>query len=158
MDIHPTDIIINIINILVLFVLLRVILWKPVHKFTSARAESIREAVDGAEQAKQEALALKDEYKKSIDGLEAEGRVLLRESHIKAEEEAKSIVAEAKEQAQTIIADARVKIEGEKSVAVARARDEVAQLATNMAAHILKRAVTAADSAAAAEDFFNESR
>lgn len=158
MDIHPTDLALHIINIIVLFVLLRLILWKPIYRFLEARTESVRESLETAEQTRAEALALKDEYQRSLDGLEAQGRELLRSSHVRAEEEAGEILAEAKRHADSMLADARVKIESEKAIAVARARDEVAQLATDMAARILRREVTPHDNVSAAEDFFAESR
>jgi F0F1-type ATP synthase membrane subunit b/b' len=50
------------------------------------------------------------------------------------------------------------KIEGEKARAVAEARTEVALLATEIAARILKREVSAVDNKAVAEDFFREMR
>ena len=157
-DIHPSDIALNVINIVVLFVLLRLILWKPLHRFLSARAASVQETLDNAEKAQEEALALKETYQQNLDGLETEGRELLRASHIQAEEEVKEILAQAKTQAEGILAEARVKIESEKAIAVARARDDVAQLATDMAARILKREVTVSDNVSAADDFFDESR
>ena len=158
MDIHPTDIIVNIVHILVLFALLRLILWKPLYRFLSARTETVRKTLDSAEQAKRDAQKLKNEYEQKLEGLGEEGRALLRDNHIQAEEEAKRILAEANAKAETIIRDARVKIEAEKADAVAGAREEVAQLATDIAARILKREVSVSDTVAVTEDFFREMR
>ena len=51
MEIHPADILINVINIAVLFILLRLILWKPVNSFLSARAQRVSQELENAEKA-----------------------------------------------------------------------------------------------------------
>ena len=42
MDIHPVDIVIHILNIIVLFFVLRILLYKPVKKFMQAREDRIK--------------------------------------------------------------------------------------------------------------------
>ena len=42
MDIHPVDIVIHIVNIVVLFVVLRILLYKPVKKFMQAREDRLK--------------------------------------------------------------------------------------------------------------------
>ena len=57
-----------------------------------------------------------------------------------------------------MLREARRRIEDEKQQAIIGARHEVAELATLMAAKVLRREVSLADSTNAAEDFFNETR
>ncbi|SHH78485.1 F-type H+-transporting ATPase subunit b [Sporobacter termitidis DSM 10068] len=152
----PSDILIHIINILVLFVLLRVILFKPVTKFLAARTERIAGELKDAEAKNAEALEMKAAYEKRIETYEEEGHEIIRASQVKASEEATAIVKDARGQAEKIIADAHQRIAGEKAQAVAEARTEVALLATEIAARILKREVSAVDNKAVAEDFFRE--
>lgn len=158
MDIHPLDIVLIIVHIVILFFLLRLLIWKPLYRFMQQRAASVQETLDSAKQTKEDAEQLKENYLQKLDGLEAEGRKILRDSHVRAEEEAGEVLSDARRQAQSVLDEARIKIESEKSIAVARARDEVAQLATDMAARILRREVSPGDNKVAAEDFFNESR
>ena len=154
MDIHPVDILIYVINIAVLFMLLRWILWKPVGRFLSARTARVRAELDKAEKARLEADALKKEYEEGLAGIEAKGRDMMRESQIKASEEAEEILNEARENAKAMIAEARERIAEEKDRAIENAHREVAQLATDMAARILKREVVPDDSMSAVNDFF----
>ena len=158
MDLHPVDILINIINIVVLFFLLRLILWKPINRFLSERAQNVCAKLDDAEKVRLEAEALKQEYASNLEGIEAHGRDLMRESQIKASEEAAEILNEAHEKAKHMISEARERIAEEKERAVDNARREVAELATDMASRILKREVLPGDSASAVEDFFRETR
>ena len=158
MDLHPVDILIHIINILVLFALLRFILWKPVNRFLSEREQRVKAKHDEADKTLLDAEALKQEYAANLDGIEAKGRDMMRESEIKATEEAEEILSEAHEKAKEMIDEARDRIADEKKRAVDNARREIAELATDMAERILKREVLPGDSMSAVEDFFRETR
>ena len=151
-----SDILIHIINIVVLFILLRMILIKPISKFLSARAERIAGDLKDAETKKAEAFELKSQYDKHMETVDAEGREIIRESQLKASDEASAITREARAQAEKIMTEARAKIESERVKAVAQARTEVALLATEIAARILKREVSTVDNRTVAEDFFRE--
>ena len=158
LDLHPADILINVINIAVLFILLRLILWKPVYRMLSEREEHVRKELEDTEKARLDADALKQEYAENLAGIEAQGRDMMRESQIKASEEAEEILGNAREKSKTMIIEARERIAEEKERAIDNARREVAQLATDMAARILKREVIPDDSISAVEDFFSETR
>ena len=158
MDLHPLDILIYIINIAVLFILLRLILWKPVNRFLSARTERVLSELKDAEKTRLEAEALKQEYAGNLADIEAQGRAMMRDSQIKASEEAEEILRDAREKAKAMLIEARERIAEEKERAVDNARREVAQLATDMAARILKREVLPDDNMSAVDDFFGETQ
>ena len=156
MDFHPVDILISLINIAVLFILLRLILWKHINRFLSTRAGRVRAEYEDIEKRRGEADALKAEYEKKIEAIEAHGRDLIRESKIKASEEAEEIIEDAREKARLMVIDARERIEEEKERAVVNAQHEIAQLATDMAARVLRREVSPDDSINAVDHFFND--
>ena len=156
MDLHPVDILIYVINIVVLFILLRLILWKPISRFLSARAERVASEIDDAQKARLEAEALGLEYADSLAGIEAKGRDMMRESQVNAAKEAEEILTEAREKASAMIVDARERIAEEKDHAIDDAHREIARLATDLAELILKREVVPSDSMSAAEDFFQQ--
>ena len=155
MDFHPIDIVISLINIAVLFLLLRLILWKHVNRFLAARAKRVRSELDDVEKRRNEVDALKLEYEEKIDGIEAQGRDLMRESEIKASVEAEEILSDARDKARVMMLEARDRIAEEKERAIVSAHHEVAQLATDMAARILKREVSPDDTKTAVDDFFS---
>ena len=158
MDLHPADILIYMINIAVLFILLRWILWKPVGRFLSERSARVRSELDTAEKTRLDAEALKEEYADNLAGIEARSRDMLRESQIKASEDAEEILIDAREKAKIMIAEARERIAEEKERAIDSTRREVAQLATDMASRILKREVVPGDNESAVDDFFSDTR
>ena len=158
MEFHPIDIVISLINIAVLSVLLRLILWKHINRFLAERAGRVRSELEDVEKRRRDVDALKHEYEEKIESIEASGRDLMRESQIKASEEAEEILGDAREKARVMLHDARERIAEEKERAIVNARHEVAQLATDMAARILKREVSPDDSKSAVDDFFRETR
>ena len=156
MDFHPEDVIISLINIIVLFVLLRLILWKHVIRFLAEREKRVRGEMDDAEKARLEAEALQDEFDKKLGDIKERERDLMRESQLKANEESDRILKETRDKAKEMISDAELRIAGEKEQALEEAHEEIAQIATKMAARILDREVSAEDNANAAEGFFNK--
>ena len=151
----PVDILIHCLNIVVLFVLLRLILWKPVSKFLTARAERVQGELDEAANVREEAETMKSQYESNIGDLEERGREILRESQIRAGEQAEEITAGAKKQAEKMMGEARELIDAERRNAVVAARHEIAQLATEMASHILGREVSVDDNLSVAREFFS---
>ena len=158
MDFHPVDVLISIINIAVLFILLRLILWKYVNRFLTAREDRVRAEREDLEKRRLDAEALRHEYEEKIEDIEARGRDLMRESQIKASDEAEEILNEAREKARVMLLEARGRIEDEKSRAVESAQVEMAQIATDMAARILRREVSAEDSRSAVAHFFEDTK
>ncbi|MCL2663732.1 MAG: ATP synthase F0 subunit B [Oscillospiraceae bacterium] len=154
MDFHPQDVIISLINIVVLFVLLRLILWKHVVRFLSEREGRVRREKDDAEQKRLDAEALHDEYDKKIGEIEEHGRELMRDNQAKANAEADRIIKETHEKARVIIDEAEARIVEEKDLALENSREEITQLATEMASRILAREVSADDNKSVVDEFF----
>ena len=150
------DILISVINIAVLFILLRLILWKHISRFLAARSERITSELENVEKLRQDAEGLRKEYEVKMEDIELKGREIMRESQIKASEEEIEIISEAREKAQDMLNEARDRIAEERERAVISARHEIAQLATDMAARILRREVSEDDTKTAVEDFFRE--
>ena len=48
MELYPIDIAIHLVNIIVLYILLRLLLWKPVRKFMAAREARVQADMDRA--------------------------------------------------------------------------------------------------------------
>ena len=154
MEFHPADVVISLINVTVLFILLRLILWKHVIRLLAGREKRVKEELEQAEQRRLEAETLHCEYNDQLGQLEERGREIVRESQLKAIEESDRILTETQDKASELIRDARTRIDMEKDQAFKDAQLEVTLLATDMAAKILKREVSATDSANAVDDFF----
>ena len=154
MDIHPEDVIISLINITVLFILLRLILWKHVIRFLADRKNSVENEMEAAENHRKDAEALHNKYNEKIGTIEAQGQEIIAQSRQKANEESDKILRETQEKAKELISDARTRIAIEKDEAFDDAQHDITELATQMASHILEREVSAQDNINTVNDFF----
>ena len=135
----------TILTFLVLFGLLARFAWRPLVDMLDRREAGIRNALDGAEKAREE-----------LNNLQEESQQLLA----KARTEAQSMIAASRKQGETIkeeiIQDARVKvgsileaserqIQAEKQKAIRDIRDEVVDISIALASKLLERNISAED-------------
>lgn len=156
MDINPVDILIHIINILVLFVLLRLLIYKPVKKFMDERSQRIQKEMDHASEISAQAEELHAQYQADLADADTTAQQVVREAAQKANETAQEILRDAKAQAGQMVEDARVKAEAERARALSDMEDQIADLAVDMAGHILQREVKLEDNKAVVKDFFQK--
>lgn len=154
MDINPLDIVIHIINIVVLFVILRVLLYKPVSKFMQKRAERVQAELDAAKKDQQTAEELKQKYNASLQSAQAEASEQAAQIIQKANSEANDIVAAAQKEAERIVAEAGKKAEENRKKTLASAREDMKALSLAMAEKILAREVNEADNRKIIDAFF----
>lgn len=155
-NLHASDIIVHLVNILVLYVLLRILLYKPVHKFMTARTESIQNALKGAESAHVEATELKNSFDDQLKGVDQEAQKRLMEGAQKASEAASAIVTLAQQQANDIVAKSKEKAEAERKQMIASLEPQITDMAVSLAGEILKREVNPADNKKVIDAFFDK--
>ena len=128
--------IITIINITILFFVLKALLFKPVSKFMADRAKRVQDTIDLAQKDKEEAAKLLAEYKKQLNNAEAEAREILKTARDSAERQAKMIVAEGKQEAQDTVNAALKQIEMERQASITRFKLEAAALVMAVSAKL----------------------
>ncbi|UII34239.1 F0F1 ATP synthase subunit B [Fulvivirga ulvae] len=124
---------------LILLFLLAKFAWKPIIQSLKIREESIQDALDSAERAKEEMAHLKADNEKLLDEARQQRDTILQDARAVANgirEEAKN---DATRQTDKMIADARAAIEVEKQAAMAEVRTLVAELSLQVAEKLLKR-------------------
>ena len=128
--------IITIINITILFFILRAVLFKPVTKFMADRAKRVQDTIDQAQKEKEEAAKLLAEYEGKLKNAEAEAREILKTARENADRQAQMTVAEGKQKAQDMADAALKQIEMERQAALARFKLEAAALVMAVSAKI----------------------
>jgi F-type H+-transporting ATPase subunit b len=127
------------ISFLVVLFLLKKFAWPIILKSLSDREESIANALNSAQKAKEEMAALKADNEKLLVQARAERDQLLKE----ARDTRDSIVAEAKNKAQVeankIMAQARETINNEKNAAISELKNQVATMSIEIAEKILRQ-------------------
>jgi F-type H+-transporting ATPase subunit b len=158
MEIHLLDIIIHIINIGVLYFLLRLILYKPIKKFLRARTERVQGQLEEAEKMQQEAAQNKVLYEKKIQESKEQAHAIMFESTQKATEAAEDIMRDAKQRADMLMENAHDKIGVERTQVLSEMQGQIIDIATQLAARILRREVNKEDNAVIAREFFREGK
>ncbi|MCL2129099.1 MAG: ATP synthase F0 subunit B [Treponema sp.] len=130
---------ITIINLTVLFFILRAILFKPVTKFMAERAKRIQDSIDQAEKDRAEAKELLAEYESKLKGAEAEAEEIIKTAREKSGRLAEQIAADGKREAENIILSARKQIEAELEAAAAKFTLEAAALVMAASAKLAAR-------------------
>lgn len=126
------------LNLIILYVVLRKVLFKPVTQFMENRTNSIRDSIDNAEKMKSEAEDLKHSYQEQLRNAKAEGEKLIDEARAKADKEHDRLVAEARSEAENILERAREEIERERTQMLKEIRGQVAGLALAAASKVVE--------------------
>ncbi len=126
------------IAFLLLMFLLTKFAWKPVLAAIKERENSIDDALNKAELAKQEMARLTSQNEELMKQARAERDEILKEAKILKD----SIVNEAKTSAQTegakLIEKARIEIENQKKAALAELKGQVSALSLDIAERVLR--------------------
>ena len=151
------DLLINLINIAVLFIVTKKLLYKPVKKYLEERKAKIAAAQAEADRAKTDADSAKADYESRIAAIEAESEKIRERAAKAAKAESDRITAEAREKAAEIIGGAESEAERKKQAAVDGAKQEIGEIAIEMAGKLIGRNVDDADNRRIVEEFFRES-
>ena len=127
----------TVFNTLLLFVLLRIFLFKPINKMKADRTRTIQDNLDSAEKAKAEAEELRQQYEDSISEAREKANEIMIKAHEDAENERAAIIRKSQEEADRIVADADKTIENERKRVLRQAQSQIADLAIEAASKII---------------------
>ena len=133
-----------IIAIFFLFLILSYFLFNPARKMLEGRKEKIRNELETAKTAMQNAQSLKKEYEAKLKDVDKEAEVILSEARRKALANENAIVAEARKEAARILDRARVEAELEKQKMSDDVKREIVVVASLMAGKIVSASVDSA--------------
>ena len=129
----------TLVAFLLLLIILRVAAWKPILAAIRERENSIEDALNKAELAKQEMARLSNENEALLKQARAERDEILKEAKALKDK----IVNEAKTQAQIegakMIEVAKVEINNQKLAALAEVKSQVASLSLEIAEKVLRQ-------------------
>lgn len=138
MELYPIDIAIHLVNIVILYLLLRVLIWKPVRQFMAAREERIQGEMELAKQLQAEAEKIKANYDTRLVEVQATCDQMLADGRKQALVSGQKFIDEAKTEASQILSQARADAALEKRRAMDDAKGELADLAVEMAGRVLR--------------------
>ena len=137
LDVNIWNFIWSAVNIIILFILLRIFLFKPITKIMNERTRTIQDNLDEAEKSRQEAEELKEQYAESLSNAKEEAQKIIMKAHDEAEAEKSAILKKSQEEASEIISNAGKTIENERRRIIQQAQSQIADLAIETASKII---------------------
>ncbi len=154
MEFNLVDILQHVLNIVLLYIILRALVYKPVREYMKKRQEGLERQRFEISEGKSEVRDLKAKYEQSLSGAKAEAESKVRDGVQRADKAAKEIIEKAERDAKAILAEAREQAALEQGRIESAIKNEVADLALELASRILEREVSADDNHAVIERYF----
>lgn len=133
------NILFNIINVFVLYLLMKKFLFGPVTSIIEKRTKSIETSLENADNKNNEALKLKQEYEKALKDAEMKATDIIKEARQRALEEHEKQLKAAKEEAAIMMDEANKSIELERKLSLQRIQTEIAGIAIAAAAKLIQK-------------------
>jgi F-type H+-transporting ATPase subunit b len=151
----PFTLLMRVINFLLLVALLYVLLKKPIRNFLNRRQQEVREALETAEKARDEAEIRYQEVEKKLRQAQTEMEELKRILVEQGQVEKEKLIASAKEEAEKIRREAEITASQEFKKAQVLLRKEAVELAANLAETLLRDKVSEKDHERLLQEYLN---
>jgi F-type H+-transporting ATPase subunit b len=128
----------TVVTFLILLFILKKVAWKPILTALDNRENAIKESLEKAELAKQEAQRILNENQASLAKAEEESKKIIEQSKVYADKLKEQIIQESKLQAKKLIDDAASEIDRKKDAAFQELKSHVAEIAIQAAGKLIK--------------------
>lgn len=145
----------TLVNLFILYKFMKKLLFKPVQNMIDSRQKEIDDLYADAGRSKAEAEALKSQYEGQLSEANAERERILKAAHQRALQQQETMLREAQEQAARTLKRADEQIELEKKQARNELKNEVSDMAVQIAGAVLARDVKPAEHEALIDSFID---
>ena len=145
-----------VFNIIILFILLRIFLYKPLQNIMQKRTELIQNEISSAETKNKEASALKEQYESSMKNAKAESDEIVGQAKERAKVQYDQIVGSASEEAAQIVSQAHKTAESDRDQMMRDAQSELAEVALAAAAKLIGKNIDDEANRKMLDDFLSE--
>ena len=136
----------TVVNVLVLFLLLRKFLYKPVMNIIEQRQKMVDDKMAAAESSKKEAAEALTDAQAKLRNVDAEAAARRTAYEQQAEKEKQQLLADARKQADAIVAEGKAAAEAERQHKLRQADAQTTELARTMCEKLLERSLNDQDS------------
>ncbi len=154
LELNIWEIGVHVLNVVILFIVLKLLLYKPVLKFIKKRENMFADRVDELDTRQKELVQQKQEYQQMMAQANNDAALIITKSNEMAKDNARDILDNAKEHARDLVIRAKKEIEGEKVQARMDMKTEIADMAVQIAAKVLEREVSLDDNRKIIDEFF----
>lgn len=150
------SILISIANLLVMFLILKFFLYKPLQKMLDARRAAVDEVYAAADEAKAAAQADQQAWESRMSDAEARADQILRTAEATAEGRREEILADANRKAEGILRRAEAEADLERRKAAEEIKKEIVDVSSALAQKMLERAISQEDHRALIDSFIDD--
>ena len=152
-SIVPWTIIFQYCNLLILCLLIRKFLFKPVQNILKARQEEIDGIYSAANEDRQKAAQLRADYDRHMAGAREEADQLIKSARENASRQGDAILSDAKNQAGSMLRRAENEIAQERLKAYVEIKSDLGGMAVDIARQMVGREISVRDQDQLVEDF-----
>ena len=146
----------TLVNTIVLFLVLKKFLFKPVMKMIQDRQKEIDDLYNDAASAQKNAAALEAAYQQKLSAATETGERIVKEAVVRGQAREEEILRQANSEASALMDKAAADIAMEKKKAINDAKDEISGMAIAIAEKVVGRELNAQDHAQLVDAFINE--
>ena len=154
--VSPLSLLMHLINLIILYVVFKIFLYKPVAKFMKQRAERIAAEREQLDSDKAEVASIRAQSDEILKKARADAEDQVAQMLVQADADAKAIRSAAEKQAGEILDNARAEAELEKKRQLDALHEQVLSLSVQLASRILEREVKPEDHQKLMEEFLAE--
>ena len=141
LGIHFPSLAIYLVNFLMLLVLLRLFAYKPILRLMDQRAERIRESLEAADRAREDAASSQTAIQEQITEARREGQRRMDQTREAADRFRTEEMDKARQEAEAFVERARADIQRERDTALEEVRASFGDLAITAAERVIRRSL-----------------
>ena len=145
------------INLIILVLIMKKLLFKPVTKMLAEREEEVSAMYKKAEAAQQNSENLEKDYTQKLSAAKEEAARIMKEATREATLKGEEIVSDAQSKAAALLSKAQKEIEREKLSAVNEIKSDIASIAVSVAEKVIEKDINESDYERLVEEFINGS-
>jgi F-type H+-transporting ATPase subunit b len=131
----------QLVTFVVVFGALYLLLYRPMTRMLDARANRIRESLEAADRARQEAASSAEQVERELGDARNQGQALIAEARTAASQFRQQEDARTRAEMEAMLERARAEIERERDAAVEQVRRQFAELAITAAERVVERSL-----------------
>ena len=131
----------HLLSFIILMVVLKIFLYKPIVNMLDQRSQRIRESLEAAERAREESAASQEEVQAQLEAARAEGQQLIASAREVAGRFREEETAKVRQEIEAERSRATANIQRERDTAIEQLRSEFADLAITAAERVVERSL-----------------
>ena len=141
------------VNMLILFTVVKKLLFKPINNILNQREAEVKQIYDEANVANEKAMSLEKEYSEKMAQAREEAGEIIKQATLTAQKREKEIIESAHEEVASMTRRAETQIAQERKKAYQEIKNEISDISVAIAGKMVQREIKAEDHEALISQF-----